>query len=138
VYWKIEGKESADIDSQEMEQEHRPWFLLRYYRIWNVEQCDLPQKVVEKLPRTESHEHPPIEAAEQIVAAMPMRPEIVRVGSKAFYNIANDRITLPPSRLFISAEEEACTTLHEISHYADFRIMPLCPWEPFRWCASNT
>lgn len=138
MYWKIEGKESADIDSQEMEQEHRPWFLLRYYRIWNVEQCDLPQKVVEKLPRTESHEHPPIEAAEQIVAAMPMRPEIVRVGSKAFYNIANDRITLPPSRLFISAEEEACTTLHEISHYADFRIMPLCPWEPFRWCASNT
>jgi antirestriction protein ArdC len=114
VYRKIEGNEPTDLDTQEMEQERR--FLLRSYRVWNVEQCDLSQKVLDKLPRAEVHEHSSIEASEQIVAAMPMHPEIVRAGSKAFYNPVNDRITLPPSRLFISAEEEACTTLHEISH----------------------
>jgi len=116
VYWKIEKRERADIDTQEIEEDRRTRFLLRYYRIWNLEQCDLPQKVLSKLPMTEVHEHFPIEATEQIVSAMPLRPEIVRAGSKAFYNLANDRITLPPSRLFVSPEEEACTTLHEISH----------------------
>jgi antirestriction protein ArdC len=49
---------------------------------------------------------------------MPNPPEIVRGGSKAFYSSITDRVTLLPRELFISAEEKACTTAHEISHAA--------------------
>ena len=47
---------------------------------------------------------------------MPNPPEIIRAGSKAFYSPITDRVTLPPRELFISAQEEAATTTHELVH----------------------
>src|SRR5208283_5842611 len=88
-------------------------FLLRYYRVWNLEQCQLPQTVLAKLPKIETHDHDPIEAAERIIAGMPNPPEIQYGGSKAFYSPITDRITLPPRELFTSAEEFYATALHE-------------------------
>jgi antirestriction protein ArdC len=118
VFWKIsdvkQSKENLDIE--ENDEKTRRRFLLRFYRVWNLEQCELPQAVIDKLPKLETHQHDPIEAIEKIIAGMPNPPEIARGGSKAFYSPIPDRITLPPRELFISAEEEACTTLHECSH----------------------
>jgi antirestriction protein ArdC len=118
VFWKIsdvkQSKENLDIE--ENDEKTRRRFLLRFYRVWNLEQCELPQAVIDKLPKLETHQHDPIEAIEKIIAGMPNPPEIARGGSKAFYSPITDRITLPPRELFISAEEEACTTLHECSH----------------------
>jgi antirestriction protein ArdC len=91
-------------------------FLLRYYRAFKVEQSNLPQTVLDKLPKIETYQHDPIEAAERIIARMPNPPEIVRAGSQAFYSPITDRVTLPPRELFASPEEEACTTFHEYSH----------------------
>ncbi|HZO80973.1 MAG TPA: zincin-like metallopeptidase domain-containing protein [Candidatus Binataceae bacterium] len=84
--------------------------------MWNLEQCDLPQAVLDKLPKIEIHEHDPIEAVEKIIAGMPSPPEIVRAGSKACYSPITDRITLPPRELFESAAEDGATTLHELSN----------------------
>jgi antirestriction protein ArdC len=53
---------------------------------------------------------------------MPNPPDIQYAGSRAFYSSVTDRITLPPRALFISGEEQAATTYHEISHYADIGI----------------
>jgi antirestriction protein ArdC len=75
-----------------------------------------PRAVLDKLPKIETHEHDPIEAAEQIIAAMPDRPEIQHAGPKAFYSPITDRITLPPRELFASAEEYYATALHETVH----------------------
>ena len=72
--------------------------------------------VLDKLPKIETHEHDPIEAAERIIADMPNRPEIQYTGSKAFYSSLTDRITLPPRELFTSAEEFYATALHETVH----------------------
>jgi hypothetical protein len=58
-------------------------FLLRYYRVFNIAQCDLPQAALDKLPKVETHEHDPIEAAELIIANMPQRPELETAGAKA-------------------------------------------------------
>ena len=115
VFWKIdEAKQSTeDLDADE---KTRRRFLLRFYRVWNLEQCELPQSVLDKLPKMETHQHDPIEAVEKIIAGMPNPPEIVRGGSKAFYSLLADRITLPPRELFISAEEEAATETHELIH----------------------
>jgi antirestriction protein ArdC len=120
VFWKIEdAKRSAeDLEAEETEKATRRRFLLRFYRVWNLEQCDLPQAVLDKLPKIETHQHDPIEAVEKIIAGMPNPPEIIRGGSKAFYSLLTDCITLPPRELFISAEEEAATTAHEVIHFS--------------------
>jgi antirestriction protein ArdC len=117
VFWKIDDvKQSSEgLDNEETGKTRRR-FLLRFYRVWNVEQCELPQGVLDKLPKIETHEHDPIEAAERIIADMPNRPEIQYTGSKAFYSSITDRITLPPRELFTSAEEFYATALHETVH----------------------
>jgi antirestriction protein ArdC len=118
IYWKADDviQRSEDSEVEEPEAQPRRRFLLRFYRVFNLEQCELPPAVTDKLPRIETHQHDPIEAVEQIIAAMPDPPEIERTGSQAFYSPLTDRITLPPRELFISAEEDACTTLHELVH----------------------
>lgn len=118
VFWKVEdAKDSAaDFNKEETDEKARQRFLLRYYRVWNLEQCELPQAVLDKLPKIETHQHDRIEAAERIIAEMPNPPEIQHAGSKAFYSPITDRITLPPRELFTSAEEYYATALHETVH----------------------
>ena len=76
----------------------------------------MPQTVVDKLPKFETYQHDPIEAAEGIIANMPNPPEIKFAGSKAFYSPIADRITMPPRELFTSAEEFYASCDHEASH----------------------
>ena len=118
VFWKVDDvKDHAEgADHEQSEPKCRRRFLLRYYRLWNLEQCELPQALLDKLPKIETHEHDPIEAAEKIITEMPNPPEIQYAGSKAFYSSITDRITLPPRELFVSAEEFYATALHETVH----------------------
>jgi antirestriction protein ArdC len=117
VFWKVDEAQNDDgLNQDESGPKSKRRFLLRYYRAFNAEQCDLPQAVLDKLPKVETYQHDPIEAAERIIAGMPNPPEIVRAGSQAFYSPITDRVTLPPRELFTSPEEEACTIFHEYSH----------------------
>ena len=118
VFWKVDdAKQSTeDLDNETADAKARRRFLLRYYRVFNLEQCELPQAVLDKIPTVETHEHDPIEAAERIIAGMPNPPEIQHAGSKAFYSPFADRITLPPRELFTSAEEFYATAMHETVH----------------------
>ena len=118
VYWKVDDEKQRceDLDPEGRQEKTRRRFLLRFYRVFNQEQCDLPRAVLDKLPTIETHQHDPIEAVEKIIAGMSNPPEIIRAGSQAFYSPLTDRVTLPPRELFISAEEEACTALHELVH----------------------
>ncbi len=112
VFWIIEDLKQCG-DNEENEDSIGRRFLLKYYRVFNFEQCDMPQAVLDKLPKIEMHHHDPIEAVEKIIAGMADPPEIVRGGSKAYYSPITDRITLPARGLFETAAEEAATTLHE-------------------------
>ena len=118
VFWKVDAvKENAeDADHEQPEPKSRRRFILRYYRLWNLEQCELPQAALDRLPKIETHEHDSIEATDQIVGAMPNPPEIHHAGSKAFYSSMTDRVTMPPRNLFVSAEEYSATLLHELAH----------------------
>jgi antirestriction protein ArdC len=118
VFWKVEELEhdSEDIDSEEPDDKNQRRLLLRYYRLFNLEQCELPQAVVDKLPKIETHQHEPIAACAEIIGCMPNAPEIVHAGSKAFYSPVADRVTLPPMELFISAEEYFASCYHELIH----------------------
>jgi antirestriction protein ArdC len=117
IFWKSTKNDiENDTEDDTENKKNRRYFVLRYYHVFNIEQCQLPQAVLDKLPKVETHQHEPIEAVERIIAGMPNPPEIVRAGSKAFYSPLTDRITLPPRELFESAVEDAATTLHELTH----------------------
>ena len=122
VFWKVDQIPNADSESDSQEHEAdektRRRFVLRNYRLFNLEQCELPQAVLDKLPKIETHQHDPIEAAERIIVGMPNPPEIQYAGSKAFYSPITDRITLPPRELFASTEEIYACLFHEESHAA--------------------
>ena len=120
VFWKVDqiakAETETDPEKDAADEKSRLRFVLRYYRLFNLEQCELPQAVLDKLPQIETHQHDPIEAAERIIAGMPNPPEIQYAGSKAYYSPITDRITLPPRELFISAEEFSATKIHECVH----------------------
>ena len=124
VFWRVGEAENRDIESAEQESDDRKRqrFVLRFYRVWNLEQCSLPQLVIDKLPKVERYQHDPIEAAERIMVNMPNPPEIEFAGSKAFYNPVTDRITLPPRELFTSAEEFYATWNHKIGTVASVLV----------------
>jgi antirestriction protein ArdC len=120
IFWKVDrdaepGNDAGPENIDECEKSRRR-FVLRFYRVFNAEQCELPQAVLDKLPKIETYQHDPIEAAERIIANMPNPPAIEYRGTKAFYSPAADRITLPPRELFISAEEHFGSWAHEASH----------------------
>jgi len=118
--WKVEnGKEKeaeSDADAVDDNEKSRRRFVLRFYRVYNLEQCELPQAVLDKLPKIETYQHDPIEAAERIIANMPNPPAIEYGGTRAFYSPSADRITLPPRELFRSAEEFYAILNHEAAH----------------------
>jgi antirestriction protein ArdC len=120
VFWKVDqiadAETETDPENDEAQEKSRRRFVLRYYRVFNLEQCELPQTVLDKLPKIETHQHDPIEAAERIIAGMPNPPEIQYAGSKAYYSPTIDRITLPPRELFTSTEEIYASLFHEESH----------------------
>jgi len=110
VFWRIyldgievkTGQQEPEV--QETQGHGRRRFVLRYFSVFNTEQCDLPVSVTQKLALPEQRELDPIEACEKILAAMPNPPDIVHAGDKAFYSPATDWVTMPPCSLFESAE----------------------------------
>jgi antirestriction protein ArdC len=50
VFWKIDDTKQSteDLDNEETDGKARRRFLLRYYRVWNLEQRELPQVVLDK------------------------------------------------------------------------------------------
>ena len=60
-----DAKQSTEnLDDEETDRKTRRRFLLRFYRVWN-EQRELPQVVLDKLPKIETHDYDPVEAAER-------------------------------------------------------------------------
>lgn len=115
VFWKVDTKQ---VTTTEGDDEERSSFVLRYYRVWNLEQCELPQKVLDKLPKSEEPkgDAETIEACEKIYRGMPQRPEINENGTMAFYRPSNDSITLPSRESFGIGAEFYSTAFHEMTH----------------------
>ena len=61
-------------------------FVLRYYSVFNTEQCALPVGITEKLALPEERTMDPMEACEKVLAGMPNPPKIEHAGDKAFYS----------------------------------------------------
>ncbi|MDF1556354.1 MAG: zincin-like metallopeptidase domain-containing protein, partial [Deferrisomatales bacterium] len=112
VLWK--WIEKTDAETGEVA---RAVPLLRYYRVWNLEQTEGIE-----IPQAEVLDFEPIEAAERIVDAMPQRPPIVHLEpGKAWYDPWGDRVNLPRPETFEGAEEFYGCAYHELCHATGHR-----------------
>jgi antirestriction protein ArdC len=118
VFWRW-----ADRDDEEAEGTDgsacRRAPVLRYYTVFNLEQCE-GITVPTETPRT----FEPIAECERIVRRMPNAPRIDHQGAQAFYRPSTDTIVTPIPELFDSRELFYSVLFHELTHYAETRIMP--------------
>ena len=112
VFWKS-WRTMEQNDEGKHEEKSR--FVLRYYRVFNIEQCSLPpEEVPEADPTTREFE--PILEAEKIVQKMPSPPAISHLGNRACYSPILDQINMPKPETFEQRESYYSTLFHELIH----------------------
>jgi antirestriction protein ArdC len=87
--------------------------VLRYYRVFNLEQADgidMPDSEAKQI------EFEPIAQAEKLLDDMLEKPEVSHTGNRACYDRMSDKITLPNPDHFTSSESYYCTSFHEHIH----------------------
>ncbi len=111
VFWKwIDKREDTEDDDK---RDGVPY--LRYYNVFNVEQCELPDGAVPV--DTDSPTVQPIAECERVVSAMPLCPEIAHNGNgRAYYRRGDDSIHMPLRDSFESPEAYHSTLFHELAH----------------------
>lgn len=112
VFWKfLDKKKDGKVVKDE---KGRPIKipLLRYYNVFNIEQCD----GITDLEKNDQPEFEPIHRCEKVVGNMPKRPEIKHRGDRACYTPSTDRVTLPVPEAFSTPEHYYCTAFHELAH----------------------
>lgn len=117
VFWKLYQPGNAEpaepsADGEPQAGRGRP--VLRYYHVFNVEQCD---GIAYAKPDVPTFAHDPIPAAESIVGGMPCRPEIVHADNvRAWYRPDADKVNIPDASRFERAEEYYSVLFHELAH----------------------
>ena len=110
VFWKKRIPKDGEIE----EENARPKYILRYYLVFNISQCEnIPEKYLLPLPNPEPH---PIERCAEIIQFMPERPDIVNEEHKAFYHIIKDYINMPRIETFENSESYYAVLFHELVH----------------------
>jgi antirestriction protein ArdC len=114
IFWKFLTKE--DENGKPVMEDGKPVKipLLRYYTVFNVEQCDGIKW--EKPAPIEGSKWEPLTEAERIVADMKKRPEIKHGGERAYYSPSLDYIRMPQRESFAGGEEYYSTLFHELTH----------------------
>ncbi|RLB04609.1 MAG: hypothetical protein DRG83_04490 [Deltaproteobacteria bacterium] len=110
VFWKWYEIEEEDEETGEMETKAVP--VLRYYKVFNLEQCVLPE---DKIPKPK-RKFNPLHKCEKTVKNMPDPPEIRHGGDRAFYDPVRDQVTVPYPTSFEKREFYYATLFHELVH----------------------
>jgi len=114
VFWK---QLKYDKKMSDNEIEERTFPMLRYYRVYNLSQVELPKDKLEKLvPKVEVREVNEIEECENIVKNFKDCPEVNFGGDRAYYACLFDKIQMPLREDFDSDEEYYSTLFHEMAH----------------------
>lgn len=108
VLWKPVKKEGD-------EGERKDYMLLRYYTVFNAEQCD----GIETPALPALAEHDPIADAQTVVdrfIGVLNGPALAHGGDRAYYSPLLDRVQMPLMGAFETPEHYYGTTFHELAH----------------------
>ena len=115
ILWKWINRSDENPETGEKETKQIP--LVRYYNVFNAEQCDGISHARLEAEHDEPEPFSPIKSAERIVASYPKPPSISEDGrSAAYYRPATDSIHMPTQETFDSEEHYYATLFHEITH----------------------
>ena len=110
IFWKWnEPKQEAEPQTDSDSDRRAP--ILRYYTVFNVEQCDGIDA-----PASAARTFEPIAECERIVRSIPNGPRIGHHGSQAFYRPSTDTVVTPRPELFDSAPLFYSVLFHELAH----------------------
>jgi antirestriction protein ArdC len=98
IFWKWLDRKEADGETSI----NGKIPMLRYYSVFNIEQVE---GISAPDPQETVNDFSPIEKAEQIIASMPLRPDIKYGGNKAYYSPVLDYVQIPDQHTFNSAED---------------------------------
>jgi len=109
VYWSVYEVEVEDKETGEKKKQNR--YVLRYYRVFNVEQTtDV------KYPKPKKRKLNVIEEAEKIANGYKDAPEVQHKENRAYYNPEKDLVNLPKKNNFKSDAGYYATLFHEYAH----------------------
>ena len=109
VFWKLYDKDDPESDTG-----ISTIPVLRYYTVFNTEQCEgIPVPPPEGFAWAN---HNPIEAAEAVIRDMPNRPAIEIGGNRACYSPSRDLVKVPDLFRYEHAEEYYSVLYHELGH----------------------
>ncbi len=125
IFWRVldgkrEGSEAdggttnAPVDDQAAPQRGERRFVLRYYTVFNIEQCEgLPARFS---PNPDAAPERRIFPCERILSGFARGPRIEHGFNSASYSVADDRIAMPAPAAFRTPEEYYATLFHEATH----------------------
>ncbi len=114
VFWKClhDKSDRTASEVQSGSEERRPRFVLRYYRVFNLEQTE----GVDLGQMASATENPvPNRSAEAILAQWEGAPDVRRAPSPVYFP-AEDVIGMPSISKFDPVEEYYCALFHEMAH----------------------
>ena len=117
VFWKLNEYTKTNEATQQDEVKKVP--ILRYYNVFNVEQCENITIEADKVPEVEYNDNQKIEIAQNIVDSYQTREAInydIKESDRAYYRPSTDSITMPLIGQFNSSQAFYSTFFHEISH----------------------
>lgn len=101
------------LDGKDDDGEKRRFPILRYYNVFNLEQCE---GIDYEKPDVETFEHEPIKACENIVKSYKGSPRIEHGSNRACYHPQLDYIDMPDMSAFPVVDEYYSTLFHELGH----------------------
>lgn len=116
VFWKL-NQYTKQNEQGETETKNVP--LLRYYNVFNLEQCENVTIKEKPAPEITYNENEIIENAENLIAEYITREKIntrIIEQDRAFYRPSTDEITMPLFSQFSSGNAFYSTYFHEIGH----------------------
>lgn len=112
VFWK-----QVEKDNPEDPQNPEKFPVLRYYRVFNADQCEgVEVPDLEPEEETPVLDFRPIEACERVVRNYITRPNITHKEPQAYYSPSRDIVNMPEQWRFTGIEEYYATLFHELTH----------------------
>lgn len=115
VFW---SKKEKVVEDENGEEQKRVYWILRYYNVFNLDDCE---GISKKYVKDEKFEHDKIGEAESVVSGYcDSNPglKIIRdeESDRAFYRPSEDMIQVPMIGQFAKVEEFYSTLFHEMTH----------------------
>lgn len=112
VFWRF-FEPAKDKKKRKPGEQPRRVPMLRYYNVFNIDQCEGIDYAPAAAP---VREFSPIESADSIWNGYANRPTLAHGGGRAYYRPGDDHIQMPARESFVTDADYYQTLFHEVTH----------------------